>query len=300
MGGSHLGTQLINSVYRDKIKIPVEVHSRYKNPGYLSKNTLVICTSFSGNTEEVISFTKDALDKKAKVICISSNGEVEKIAKKHDLPRYIFKSTHNQSEIPRYGSGYLFISQLVFLTKIGAISFTKKDFNSVIEILKQQQNKYGLSIKSNANPAKIAAFSLQNTIPVLVASEHLMGSAHIFKNQINESAKNFAVMHEIPELNHHLLEGLKYPESNQTYLNFFFLESNLYFDRNQKRHAITKDIIKNQGISTHSFKPKSQSKLTQAFETLSFTSYVTLYLSILNKVDPGPNPWVDHLKNQLK
>jgi glucose/mannose-6-phosphate isomerase len=106
-------------------------------------------------------------------------------------------------------------------------------------------------------------------------------------------------MFEIPELNHHLLEGLKNPEGNKEYLQFVFFESDLYFDRVQKRQKITQDIVDKHGIGLSRFKSTAKSALQQAFETLSFTSYAAFYLSVLNQVDPGPNPWVDYLKEEL-
>lgn len=300
MGGSHLGAQLINSVYRTSLKQPLIVQNQYGPPGYVDENSLVLATSFSGNTEEVLSFAKAAQAKKAKIICITSNGKLAEFAKANNLPVYIFESKYNPSKIPRYGSGYLFISQMVFLSKIGTIELGENDIKEIISTLRAQKDKYTLTVPEDENPAKQLATKLQNKVPILVASEHLTGSAYIFKNQINESAKNFAALFEIPELNHHLLEGLAHPESNKQTLNFLFFESNLYHERNQKRHAITQDVIRQQKITTTSFKPTSESQLTQAFETLAFTSYTALYLSILNSVDPGPNPWVDYLKNKLR
>jgi hypothetical protein len=166
--------------------------------------------------------------------------------------------------------------------------------------LGEQKAKYTLTTETANNPAKQLALSLKNKQAILIASEHLTGSAYIFKNQLNESAKNFAALFEIPELNHHLLEGLAFPETNKQTLAFLFFLSDLYYSRISRRHQITMDIIQKQGIPALSFKPTAATHLTQAFETLAFTSYVALYLSILNQVDPGPNPWVDLLKNELK
>jgi glucose/mannose-6-phosphate isomerase len=300
MGGSHLGAQLINAVYQQELKIPLIVQNQYKNPGYINEHTLVLATSFSGTTEEVLTFVKEAESRGAKIVCISSGGDLAKMAVDNGYPHYNFESTYNPSRIPRYGSGYLFIAQLVFLSKIGAINFTQTDFDTIIKILSSQKAKYTLVVPTAQNPAKKLAQSLKEKVAILVASEHLTGSAYIFKNQINESAKNYSDIHEIPEMDHHLLEGLAHPKSNKDDFAFVFFESDLYFDRNQRRHKITAEIIDKQGINVHSFKPEASTKLTQAFETLAFTSYVALYLSILNGVDPGPNPWVDYLKDQLK
>lgn len=299
MGGSHLGAQVIRAVYQPSLKIPLIIQNEYDAPGYVNARSLVIATSYSGNTEETLSFAQQAKERKAKLICISSGGKLADFAKQNRLPSYVFISKHNPSKIPRYGSGYLFISQMAFLAEVGAISLTDADVKAVISTLKNQNQKYTLDIQTSENFAKQLAQKLHRKIAILVASEHLTGSAYIFKNQINESAKNFSALFSIPELNHHLMEGLAHPKNNRNLLQFVFFESDRYHPRNQKRYPITEDVVKKQGMGVSSFKPKSETRITQAFETIAFTSFAALYLSILNRVDPGPNPWVDYLKRNL-
>ncbi len=300
MGGSHLGAQLINAVYEKELKAPLIIQNEYTLPGYVSEKTLIIATSFSGTTEETLCFLEQAAARNAKVVCISAGGPIAEIAKEKGYPYYTFESTYNPSRIPRYGSGYLFISQMAMLSKLGIIPFAETDLKRIIDVMNQANNKYQLEVETAKNPAKQLALKLQNHVVCLIASEHLAGSAYIFKNQLNESAKQFAVMFKIPELDHHLLEGLQYPDSNQNDLCFTFFESDLYYDRVQARYSITKEVVTKQGIATQTFTPQTQGVLDQAFETLVFSSFTAIYTSILNKVDPGPNPWVDFLKAQLK
>lgn len=299
MGASHLGAQVINAVYQPSLKIPLIIQNEYNAPGYIDDKSLVIATSYSGNTEETLSFASQAIIRKAKMICISSGGKLAEFSKENNLPSYIFESKFNPSKIPRYGSGYLFIAQMAFLAKVGAISLKQSDVDTIIDTLKSQNEKYTLSMDTTNNPAKQLAKSCLGKVVILVASEHLAGSAYILKNQINESAKNFSALFKIPELNHHLLEGLAHPRQNKRILQFVFFESNLYHERNQKRYTITKQVVTKQGIGITSFKPQSPTKISQAFETIAFGSFTSLYLSILNQVDPGPNPWVDFLKEKL-
>lgn len=300
MGGSHLGAQLINSVFDHKLNLPLIIKHQYSPPGYVNEHTLVIATSVSGNTEETLTFVDQALQKKAKIICISSGGKLADFAKTNQLPAYIFDPKHNPSGIPRYGSGYLFISQLVFLSKVGAIALVKSDVDSIVSTLHHHMSQFGIDNPTDQNPAKQIATQINNHAVIIVASEHLVGSAYIFKNQLNESAKQFAALFSIPELNHHLLESLSHPKSNTDNLHFVFFGSNLYSAKNQKRFDITTDIIKKQGIATSTLKLQSQTQLAQAFEALALSSYIAIYSATLNQVDPGPNPWVDDLKQRLK
>lgn len=299
MGGSHLGGNFIQAVFKSSLKVPLIIESDYSAPEYIDHNTLLIACSYSGTTEEVINFLEDSLDKSPKVIVISSGGDLKNIAEKIQAPAYIFNSTHNKSKIPRYGSGYMFISLLSLLNQAGLIDLNEEEIIKSFEILKNSNEKFGLDVPKVNNPAKKMAVGIQGKFVILVASEHLVGSSYIFKNQLNESSKNFSTMFEIPELNHHLLEGLAHPAEFKACAEFVFIESNLYHSRNQKRHEITKEIIKKQGIEVDSYKTTQPTRIGQAFEILAFTSYTALYLSILNQVDPGPNPWVDYLKTTL-
>jgi len=300
MGGSHLGAQLIYSVFESNLKAPLLIVNEYQTPGYIGPETLVLATSYSGNTQETLDFVKEAQDKHAKIICISSGGQLESFAKDHSLPFYTFDSQNNPSRIPRYGSGYLFIAQMVLLAKAGIISLTYQEIDQITSALNSSQVLYDLNAPTDQNPAKQLAIKLHQKQVILVASQHLAGSAYIFKNQLNESAKHFSTMFKIPELNHHLLEGLAHPQEFSSQAIFVFFESLLYHPQNQTRYLVTSEIVAKQGFELFSFKPQSPDPLSQAFETLAFTSYVAIYLSFLNQVDPGPNPWVDELKSRLK
>jgi len=125
------------------------------------------------------------------------------------------------------------------------------------------------------------------------------GASHTIKNQLNENAKNFSHSFEIPEMNHHLMEGLMYPEINREYLAFFFIESDLYHKRIKERFNITKDIISKYEIPVVTWKSKSKSKLVEAFELIQFGGFVNYYLGALNQVNQGPIPWVDYMKERL-
>ena len=141
---------------------------------------------------------------------------------------------------------------------------------------------------------------LKERIPVLAAAEHLMGALHVWRNQTNENAKQIAIYYEIPELNHHLLEGMMYPKTNRQNLFFVFVRSNLYHSRNQRRIEITKKVLDGYKIKHSEVRLRGTTKLEQVFELIQFGAYVGFYLSMLNNLDPSPIPWVDYFKKELK
>jgi glucose/mannose-6-phosphate isomerase len=133
-----------------------------------------------------------------------------------------------------------------------------------------------------------------------VTAEHLQGVGNAIANQTNETAKLISSYRYIPELNHHLMEGLQFPESHKKMGVFVFFPSKLYDKRVQIRFDITKEVVEKNGLKTLTHKLKSKSKIEEALELIGFGSYMTMYLSLLYKQDPSVIPWVDYFKRRLK
>lgn len=299
MGGSGLGARIIESVYGLKLKIPfIRLHD-YDLPSWVDEHTLVICSTFSGETEESIQTTIQSLEKKCKLMTIGSGGTIIELAKKYNVPYYQITPTYNPSKQPRMAIGYSVIGQLMMVAKTGVIEFSKREINLLVGAMKKVVEESKISIATKNNLAKKTAMKFYQKNINFVASRHLVGAAHTTKNQVNENAKNYATIFEIPELNHHLMEGLKYPDSNKKDLLFFFAESDLYPERIRKRYAITKDVVEKNKVEYAVYKPKSSDLLTQVFEYVQFGGYVVYYLSMLNNLDPAPVPWVDYFKIKL-
>lgn len=282
MGGSALGAHIVQSVFGDSLGSPFVIVNNYFLPRFVGKDTLVILSSYSGNTEEVLSCFNDARKRKAKIVCLTSGGLLEEKARKEKISVVVFKTSHNPTDAPRFALGYSIFGILGILEQTGIL---KKNIK-VQKIVLQK------------NIAKNIAKKLYEKIPVLIGSEFLVGNLHAFQNQINESSKTFCSYFELPELNHHLMEGLANPKKNK--LIFFFVESDLYHPRNKKRYSLTKEVIRKNKIPFINYKLKSKDKFSQSLEFLSLSSLVSFYLSKLNRVNSIENPWVDYFKKKLK
>ena len=139
----------------------------------------------------------------------------------------------------------------------------------------------------------------QRLILFRVGAEHLAGNVHAGANQMNENSKRFAGYFLVPELNHHLMEGMMNPKSNGENLLFILVESDLYDNRIQKRFYITKNILEKNGIAYQIYSCKEKSKLAQAAEVLALTSFTSFYSALLEGIDPTAIPFVDYFKEQL-
>ncbi len=300
MGGSALGAHLIKSVFLKNLNIPVEILNGYEAPGFVNEKSLVIASSYSGSTEEVVNAIADAKKKKAKVFVICSGGKLAEFAKKNKIPSLIFTTNNNPCGSPRMGLGYSIFGQIVLLASVGVVKFSSAEVKNCLQIIAKYNTLFGVDNLETKNPAKQLATSLFGKSVWYAASEHLSGNAHIAANQMNENAKRFAGYFVIPELNHHLMEGMLYPDSNKNNIKMVLLESSLYDKRVQKRYEITKKILDKNSIGYASYVSQEKSKLLQACEVLILGSYVSFYSAILQGIDPTAIPFVDFFKEQLK
>lgn len=297
MGGSALGARLIDSLEYEILKVPLEIVNDYHLPSYVNENTLVIASSYSGSTEETLSCYRQAKKLKAKVLSISTGGELANLANKDKVPSFVFKPQFNPSNQPRLGIGYSTISLMLIMAKLKLISLSDEQVGRIISVAEKSNREYG--IENVDNQAVRLAGKLMGRIPVLIAAEHLYEATHTTKNQLNENAKTFSAHFAIPELNHHLMEGLSFPKTNKDNLLFIFYISNLYHFRIQRRFELTKKLVESAKIPTFTFIPQSKTRLEQTFEVIQFGNFYSFYLALLNGLDPAPIPWVDWFKEQM-
>lgn len=299
MGGSALGGRIVDSLLADRARVPIEVVTEYNLPNYVNKDTLVILSSYSGNTEETLATAKEALNRGAIVYGVTTGGKLAEFLSENGFESYIYTPTENPSDQPRMGLGYSIASVLAVLSKCEFINLLDSEMEEAVSEAEQFITDYGASVSENENVAKRLAFKLKGKVPVIIASEHLMGSAHTFKNQLNENAKTFGLIFDIPELNHHLMEGLKNPYEIKDILHFLFFESEHYSKRVKVRYPITKEVVTKNGISHDSYQLRSSKKIIEIFELLVLSSYVSFYLAMLYGINPTPIPWVDYFKKEL-
>lgn len=303
MGGSNLGGRIIQACFKDIIKVPILIEPSYLVPALVDQNTLFIMSSYSGTTEETLSIYQELKKRKAKILAITAHGKnnkLEKLMYKDDIPGYVFHPDYNPSQQPRMGLGYSVFGTLILLAKSGLLKIKIKDIEDLIANLEIRGRLFRREEPSNINLAKITALKINKKIPILVGSEHLVGNLHALRNQINECSKSFCAYLDLPELNHYAMEGLINPVGNKKNLIFIFFDSRLYHKRIQKRSALSKEIVKQNGIEYIDYELQEKTKIGQCFEMLQLGSWISYYLGMLYNVDPVKIPYVDWFKEQLK
>ena len=300
MGGSALGAEIIKALYFDRLKIPFEINRGYHLPKYVNQNTLVLLSSYSGTTEEVLSAAKEAESAGAKIMAISAGGELEKTAIEKGYDFYKIRPDFNPSGQPRMALGYSVFGILGLLKMAGVIEIESGEIEGIIAVIEEVRKKNGVETSTENNLAKQIAMKLKDKIPLVLAAEHLSGNAKTFCNSINENAKTPATFYLLPEANHHLLESLKNPATNKNNLIFLLFLSDQYEPAIKKRFEITEKVIEQNGIEKIVIQENGETKLEEALWLVTFGSWVIFYLAMIYGVDPATIPWVDYFKNEMK
>jgi len=290
MGGSAYAALVIKALYNNVLQVPFELVNGYTLPSYVNEKTLVLLSSYSGSTEEVLLCADQALEKGAKIAAVTNGSKLGDLVKLRNIPAYIFNAVHNPAKQPRLGQGYMIFGHLGILNKIGLLSIQDEEVAQAIAFIDEQSS-------SIEYLSKDLAPKLLEKIPVIIAAEHLAGNAHTMRNQINETAKNFATYSLLPELNHHLMEGLVHP--TQDVLVFLLLKSTLYAPVIQKRLALTADVVEKNKRSAIVIDVLGDTPLQQMLYALTFGGYLSFYFGISYNQDPSLIPWVNYFKSQL-
>ncbi len=297
MGGSTYGARIVKSLYDSALmtKNPIELANGYNLPGYVNDKSLVILSSYSGNTQETISTAK----KGAKILGITSGGVLANFLKENDYPAYIFNPIHNPCAQPRIGVGYMVMGLIGMLSKLEIIPVGNEEVQEIIEFLQNKNTLLNEAVSSDKNIVKQTALTLEKKVPIIIVADFLEGAGYAIRNPFHETSKQFALYFTIPELNHHLMEGLKFPEDLKSLLHFIFIRSTIYDNRNLTRMTLTQKIISSNNIPSLTIALSGSSSLSQVFELIQWGSWVTFYMAMLHDIDPSEIPWVDYFKKNL-
>lgn len=297
MGGSALGAHLIQDVFRDRLSVPVTVVSDYAAPAWVDERTLTVLSSYSGGTEEVLAVAAQGASRGVPMIALTTGGELAALAERQGMPAVVFGSELNTCGQPRIGLGYAVTYLLGIFRLLGFVDLSATEVARAIMLLRETNQGY--AEPGEENPAYELARSTRGKSAMFMASEHLIGNAHIMANQWNENAKNMAAWFAIPELNHHLLEGMTHPRENRDRLAAVLIHSGLYDARNRRRHEITRTLLEEQDIACPVIQPRGDTVLEQAYDLLLLGTYASFYQAVMNDTDPSPIPWVDQFKRHM-
>ena len=298
MGDSALGADLLAALVSPTCSVPVTVHRDYGLPAFAhGKETLVIASSHSGETEETLDALNAALKNDCTVFVISTGGELVKRAKEKNIPAWIF----NHKGQPRAALGFSFGLILALFTRLNLIPDPSKDVDEAVSAMKKSQEKIRAEIPAALNPAKRYAGQLMGRWVTFFAAGILAPVARRFKYQINEISKAGANFEVLPEVDHNTLAGTIHPEEVlMPHTMNLFLRAPSDHRKNRKRLDLTKQAFMLEGLNTDFLDARGESALAQMWMMILFGDYMAYYLAMAYGVNPTPVDAIENFKKAMK
>jgi glucose/mannose-6-phosphate isomerase len=293
MGGSAIGGDLAAALLASELKVPMGVHRDYGLPAYVGRDSLVIASSYSGNTEESLSSFEEAQRRGARVLVLTTGGRIAELARAAKYPVITF----SYAAQPRAALGYSLGLVLGALTKLGFVRDLTADIDAALADLAKLEERVHEGARTN--DAKKLAIELYGRIIFAYGGGVLGVMARRVKGQWNENAKNWAAFDVLPELNHNAVVGFPYPDAARDALTVLLLRSDRDNPRHKLRFDVTRELLDRASIPHKTLQFSGASMLSEVLQLTLFTDYVSFYLALLNGADPSPVKSIDYLKEQL-
>ena len=286
VGGSGIGGSIIKDILSPKARVPIMTNKDYSVPNFVTKSTLVIANSYSGNTEETLCAINSCRKKGAEIAVITSGGRLKTLAEEHKYNAIIIPS----GEPPRAMFGYAFTELFYMLNHYGIINSSfKSDIEKAIPLLDSE--KHNIQKK-----AKDLAKKISGKTPIIYVANGLEGVAIRFRQQINENSKMLCWHHVLPEMNHNELVGWR---TNVANLAVIYLRNNSDYQKNQIRININQRIISKYTNNISEIWSKGGSSIENTLYHINLGDWVSWYLSEINGVDAIEIDVINFLKKEL-
>ena len=288
MGGSGTIGDIISSIL-SKTNIHVNVVKGYLLPKTVDSNTLVVATSISGNTDEVISILKNSKKSKAKFISFSSGGNLEKISIENNIKHVKISQSHS----PRASLPSFLYSILNVLENV--IPIKKNDIVESISKLEKTQKLISSSNLNEKNPSLSLANWIKN-IPIIYYPSGLHAAAIRFKNSLQENAKVHAISEDVIEACHNGIVAWE----NKTSVQPILIQGHDDYIKTKERWKIFKEFLQSRQIDFKEVNSDEGNILSKIMYLIYLLDYSTIYHAIESKIDPTPVKSIEFIKKRLK
>ncbi|MDZ4699469.1 MAG: bifunctional phosphoglucose/phosphomannose isomerase [Rhodothermales bacterium] len=296
MGGSAISGDLLRCYAVDQSRIPIQVVRHYALPASVDDRTLVVASSFSGNTEESLSGFEEAIARKATIVCIASGGQLLDLARKHGLPYAQIPGGMS----PRAAIGYSLAVLMVFARKMGLIQVADGAWDEADALLRAQTARY--SDPASTHLARTIADGVVGRIPLVYSSNGLLEAVNLrWRGQFQENSKMMAAGNLYPELNHNEIMGWEQTgaPSLQKHMGVIVLRDREDHPRIQHRMNVTRSLIDTRAGSWAEVQSEGDHRLTRMVSLINLGDWASLYAAYLRGVDPTPIGLIDQLKDAL-
>ena len=282
MGGSAIAGSIIKDICPH---LELIVERNYFPSATIDENTLLIICSYSGNTEETLSYYNHASSLTNNIFGITSGGKLLELLKKENRNHCILPSGYP----PRSILGYVLTVLIGLLDEEGLLELLN------IELLQDYSDKFS----SEDNEVFSLAKKIHSTLPVIITEEDLSSVGYRFKCQLNENSKMLSYNVTLPDMNHNEIVGWENKLIDKD--SFSLLWIDITWPANIKRMNITNNILKKKTSSSHHIEIPSDLKndLSGLFYLLNYLDWLSYWCGHLNDIDISAVKSIDILKKEL-
>ncbi len=292
LGGSAISGDLLKNALRDELNVFYAVNRNYELPKYVNEKTLLIVSSYSGNTEETIAALQQGIAKKCSIICVTTGGKIEEIAKENNIPVVYMQKGFQ----PRYALYTSFFTILKVLQQVSLISDKKILVEKSIHLLKIRGEAF---LKEN-NRASIIAGQLKNKLPIIYSTSDFTDSIGLrLKGQLNENSKSHAFHNSFPEMNHNEIVGWETVKDGDVSYAIISIIDVSYNERVKKRYAILNEIFNKTDLPIITVESNESDFLLRLLDMMYLSDCISYYLAIANEKDPAEIDYIHFLKEEL-
>lgn len=295
MGGSALAALIVKTLLKSELSVPFDVIRGYELPAYVNERTLVIASSYSGNTEETLSALEQAEKQGAQVGILASGGKLIDMATNLNIAHVPLPAGAQ----PRMATIYNLRGLFALLENFGVIQHTWLDnLANLAGWLEQETAQWLPDVPTDKNYAKQLALEGIGKSPIFYGSPLTAPLAYKWKISWNETAKNIAFWNEFPEFNHNEFMGwVSHPVEKPFAV--FDLISPLDTPRVVQRFELTDRLLSGKRPHAFTIELKGETLLAQLLWGAILADFTSAYAAVLNNVDPTPVALIERLKKEL-
>ncbi len=297
MGGSAAAGMLAQGLLLESPVLFV-LNRGYRMPAWVDENTLLIFSSYSGNTEEVLSCWTQAEESfpTLQKLVITSGGTLAEHAQDAGVPRLIIPPGLPPRASLGYGVGVLFR----LLGHLGLMEQVEEGLSEAVEILEQGVKNMGVEANETNNPARRLARRLYGKFPLIYSAEGMAAAvARRWCAQINENGKALAHCSVLPELNHNEIVGWELPTRVRAESFVIALRDRADHPRVQRRFGLTKSVLGARVPGWENIESQGDSPIARAMSLVLFGDYLSVYLAQAGGIEATPVSAIDLLKQKL-
>lgn len=286
LGGSGIGGKIVSLLLKNELKIPFLCINDYEVPGWVNENTLVIASSYSGETEETLTAITECKARGSEIAVITSGGTILEMSKANNWNHFVVPG----GEQPRAMLAYSIVQQLYILERYGLIS------NQQITELKSVPDFIETNETIIRDEALRLATAFHGKHAIIYAGNDFEGVAVRWRQQINENAKELTWHHVFPEMTHNELVGWAGGTNNHAPL---FLVSNFNHPRINRRWEISKEIIETRTKTVLETTAVGENRVAQNFYLIHLGDWVSYLISEIKQIDAVEVDVISHLKQEM-